>query len=77
MARRHSSRRHLPAPTPEPTVSAMCLVNRHARCKGALVTLAQLGECTCDCHAAALPAPFADQVAAFPPCDRDAAETVA
>jgi hypothetical protein len=59
-------------PTDGTTISALCLVGRCATCKGAVLSLVHpVGtRCTHQCH---LPAAWADQVVAFPPCSRDGA----
>jgi hypothetical protein len=58
---------------PEPALSAACLTGRCATCRGAVLSLAHpVGtRCTHQCH---LPAAWADQAAAFPPCERDDGE---
>jgi hypothetical protein len=62
------------------TMTAACTTARHALCKGVVFSLtdAHLSDCACPHHQEGgvvreLPAAFAEQVAAFPPCDQDGA----
>ena len=59
-----------------PAATALCEAGRHARCRGEVLSLrAPVGtRCRCTCHRRPLPDAFADQVAAFPPCDADGGE---
>jgi hypothetical protein len=46
--------------TPRPAevelhVSAFCLVHRHARCRGRVITLLADRDCQCACHAVSVP----------------------
>jgi hypothetical protein len=38
---------------------------------GGVITLAQVGRCTCGCHAAALPVAWREAVTTTPPCTLD------
>jgi hypothetical protein len=71
--RRHVDRHGTTAP--EVPASAPCDTGRHARCRGEVLSLlVPVGTaCQCVCHTATLPAVWADQVAAYPPCGGEAA----
>jgi hypothetical protein len=63
----------------QPTVTAACELGRHNRCRGRIVSLTDQHGAPCECPAGChgivrdLPAAWAEQVAAFPPCDGDVA----
>jgi hypothetical protein len=58
------------------TMTAACELGTH-RCRGTVLSLtdAHLTPCGCPCHGLVrnLPAAWAEQVAAFPPCNGDVA----
>jgi hypothetical protein len=57
--------------TPYVTVTARCEAGRHAACRGIVVSLLADPGTRCSCHRQPLPAAWAYQVAAYPPCELD------